>query len=163
MEKQVKTQQEIEKEMLELNEQFSAFLHTKGIAAKFRLAFSDMAESARKQHEADVANFEAVKAQSAEDNKEFAEFLHTKGISAKFRLVVENIKKGAGAASANTAEQIAKVRSQTQANIARANAHGRPGAAPETYTAESLAKEFNAFLKSKGLDSQYTVEITEEN
>ena len=30
---EIKTQQEIEQEMLELNEQFSAFLHTKGIKA----------------------------------------------------------------------------------------------------------------------------------
>lgn len=162
MENQAKTQQEIEKEMLELNEQFSEFLHTKGITAKFKLAFSDMAESARKQHESDAAAFEAVKAQSAEDNKEFVEFLHTKGIKAKFRLVVENIKNGASAAPTNTAEQIAKVHAQTQAGIARANAYGKPGAAPQNYTAESLADEFNAFLKSKGLDSQYTVAITEE-
>lgn len=163
MENRVKTQAEIEKEMLELNEQFSAFLHTKGIVAKFKLAFSDMADSARAQHEADVANFEAVKAQSAEDNKEFVEFLHTKGIKAKFHLVVENIKKGASAAPQNTAAQIAKVRAQTQAGIAQAQAYGNPYAsAPKTYTAESLADEFNDFLKSKGLDSQYTVVITEE-
>ena len=163
MENRVKTQAEIEKEMLELNEQFSAFLHTKGIVAKFKLAFSDMADSARAQHAADVASFEAVKAQSAEDNKEFVEFLHTKGIKAKFHLVVENIKKGASAAPQNTAAQIAKVRAQTQAGIAQAQAYGNPYAsAPKTYTAESLADEFNDFLKSKGLDSQYTVVITEE-
>ena len=94
MENRTKTQQKIEQEMLELNEQFSAFLHTKGIAAKFKLAFNNMSESAKKQHAADVAEFEAVKAQSAEDNKEFAEFLRTKGIKAKYKLVVENIKKG---------------------------------------------------------------------
>lgn len=147
--------------MLELNEQLSAFLHTKGIAAKFKLAFSNMAESAHKQHESDAADFEAVKAQSAEDNKEFAEFLHTKGIKAKFRFVVENIKNGASESSANTAEQIAKLRAQTQANIVHANAYGKPSA-PQVCTAESLTDEFNAFLKSKGLDSQYTVVITEE-
>lgn len=158
-----KTQQQIEQEMLELNQQFSEFLHTKGIAAKFKLAFSDMAASAHTQHEADVASFEAVKAQSAEDNKEFVEFLHTKGIKAKFHLVVENIKKGASVAPQNTAAQIAKVQAETQANIAKANAYGNPYAsAPQTYTAESLADEFNAFLKSKGLDNQYTVVITEE-
>lgn len=163
MENRVKTQAEIEQEMLELNEQFSAFLHTKGITAKFKLAFSDMAESARKQHEADVAQFEAVKAQSAEDNKEFVEFLHTKGIKAKFHLVIENIKKGAKEAPQNTAAQIAKVHAQTQAGITQAHAYGNPhGTTPKDYTAESLADEFNAFLKSKGLDSQYTVVITEE-
>ena len=145
-----KTQQQIEQEMLELNEQFSAFLHTKGITAKFKLAFSDMADSARKQHEADVAQFEAVKAQSAEDNKEFVEFLHTKGVKAKFHLVVENIKKGASAAPQNTAAQIAKVQAETQANIARTN------------NITTLEAEFNAFLKSKGLDGKYTVSVTEE-
>ena len=75
MENKTETQQEIENEMLELNEQFSAFLHTKGIAAKFKLAFHNMSESTKQQHAADVAEFEAVKAKSAEDNKEFAEFL----------------------------------------------------------------------------------------
>lgn len=162
MENKVKTQAEIEQEMLELNEQFGAFLHTKGIAAKFKLAFSDMANSARKQHAADVENFEAVKAQSAEDNKEFVEFLHTKGVKAKFHLVIENIKKGAKAAPQNTAAQIAKVHAQTQAGIAQANAYGNPYAAADAYTAESLAEEFNAFLKAKGLDAEYTVVITEE-
>lgn len=163
MENRAKTEAEIEQEMLELNEQFSAFLHTKGIVAKFKLAFANMADSARKQHEADVAQLEAVKAQSREDNKELVEFLHTKGIKAKYRLMIENIKKGAKAAPQNTAAQIAKVRAQTQAGIAQAHAYGNPYAAtPATYTADSLAAEFNAFLKSKGLDSQYTVTITEE-
>lgn len=159
-----KTQQQIEQEMLELNEQFSAFLHTKGIVAKFKLAFSDMAESARKQRKADAARLEAVKAKSAEENKEFVEFLHTKGIKAKFRLVIENIRKGAKETSQKTAAQIAKVRAQTQASIAQSRAYGSPYAeAPKAYTAETLAEEFNAFLKAKGLDSEYTVVITEEN
>lgn len=159
-----KTQQQIEQEMLELNRQFSEFLHTKGIATKFKLAFSNMGEAAHTQHEQDVAQFEAVKAQSAEDNKEFVEFLHTKGVKAKFHLVVENIKSGAKASPQNTAEQIAKVQAQTAEAVARANAYGNPYAAtPKDYTAESLANEFNAFLKSKGLDGQYTVVITEEN
>ena len=147
MENRSKTQQEIEQEMVELNDQFSAFLHTKSIAAKFKLAFNNMGESARKQHAADVAEFEAVKAQSAEDNKEFAEFLRTKGIKAKYKLVVENIKKGAKEASANTAAQIAKVRAERQA---------------AAVNADTLEGEFNAFLKSKGLDGKYTVSVTEE-
>ena len=160
MENRTKTQQEIEQEMLELNEQFSAFLHTKGIAAKFKLAFNNMSESAKKQHAADVAEFEAVKAQSAEDNKEFAEFLRTKGIKAKYKLVVENIKKGAKAAPESTAAQIARVQAETQAAVARANAMGKPAVAE--VSASSLEKEFNAFLKSKGLDGKYTVLVTEE-
>lgn len=164
MENRTKTAQEIEQEMQELNEQFSAFLHTKGVGAKFKIAFANMGASARKQHEADKANFEAVKAQSAEDNKEFVEFLHTKGIKAKYNLVVENIKKGAKAAPHDTAAQIAKIHTRTQEAVARANAHGNPCSktAPEAYTAASLADEFNAFLKSKGLDGKYTVSITEE-
>lgn len=162
MENRAKTQQEIEQEMLELNEQFSAFLHTKGIAAKFKLAFHNMSESARKQHAADVAEFEAVKAQSAEDNKEFAEFLRTKGIKAKYKLVIENIKKGAKAAPANTAAQIAKVQAETQAAVARVNALGKTQSAATQISAATLEEEFNAFLKTKGLDGKYTVCVTEE-
>ena len=162
MENNVKTQAEIEKEMLELNEQFGDFLKTKGIKAKFKLAFSNMADSARKQHEEDKASFEAVKAKSREENKEFVEFLQTKGLKAKFRLVIENIKKGAKAAPKNTAAQIARVQAQTQASIARSQAYANPTANTVSYSAEGLAEEFNAFLKSKGLDSQYTVTITEE-
>ena len=162
MENRTKTQQEIEQEMMELNDQFAAFLHTKGIAAKFKLAFNNMSESAKKQHAADVAEFEAVKAKSAEDNKEFAEFLRTKGIKAKYKLVVENIKKGAKAAPANTAAQIAKVKAETQAAVARANALGKPQPATTEVSSATLEAEFNAFLKSKGLDGKYTVSITEE-
>ncbi|MDE6030188.1 MAG: hypothetical protein K2G32_01015 [Oscillospiraceae bacterium] len=156
MENQVKTQAEIEQEMLELNKQFGEFLHTKGITAKFKLAFSNMGDSVKKQHEADKTQYEAVKAQSAEDNKEFVEFLHTKGLKAKFNLVVENIKKGAEAAPQRTAENIAKATAQAHAHVPP-----HPGApAPRGgYTAESLSKEFNEFLKMKGLDSQYKVEI----
>jgi len=91
MEKQVKTQAQIEQEMLELNKQFGEFLHTKGIAAKFKLAFANMGDSAKKQHEAGVRS-----------------------------------------------------------------ARGQ-------YTAESLAEEFNEFLKMKGLDTRYTVEIKDSD
>lgn len=157
-----KTQQQYEKEMLELNKQFSEFLHTKGLGKKFKLAFSNMAESARKQKEIDKANFTAVKAKSEEENKEFVELLHTKGLKAKFRLVVENIKKGARESSQRTAEQIAKAKAQTAANIARANSYNHLNSV-EDYTAESLAEAFNEFLKTKGLENEYSVEITEIN
>lgn len=162
MENNLRTQQEIEQEMLELNEQFSAFLHTKGIAAKFRLAFNNMSESAKKQHAADAAEFEAVKAKSAEDNKEFAEFLRTKGIKAKYRLVVENIKQGAKAAPASSAAQIAKIQAETQAAAAKANALGKAHAQSAEVSAGTLEDEFNAFLKSKGLDGKFTVSVTED-
>ena len=160
MANEVKTQKEIEEEMNELNEQFSAFLHTKGIKAKFKLAFNNMSESAKKQHEADVAEFEAVKAKSAEDNKEFAEFLRTKGIKAKYKLVIENMKKGAKEAPANTAAQIAKVKAETQAAVARANALGKTNTVAAEVNAATLENEFNAFLKSKGLDGKYTVSVS---
>lgn len=160
MEKQVKTQAQIEQEMLELNKQFGEFLHTKGIAAKFKLAFANMGDSAKKQHEADKAQFEAVKAQSAEDNAEFAEFLHTKGLKAKFNLVVENIKKGAEAAPRRTAENIAKATARTQVHV---NPHAGVRSARGQYTAESLAEEFNEFLKMKGLDTRCTVEIKDSD
>ena len=165
MENRVKTEQKIEKEMLELNQQFGEFLHTKGIVAKFKIAFGNIKESTHKQREADRADFEAVKAQSEEDNKEFVEFLHTKGVKAKYNLIVNNIKNGAKAASGDIAAQIAKVNAHTQEAIARANAYGNlynSKAALGTYTAASLADEFNAFLKAKGLDGKYTVSITEE-
>ena len=163
MENNTKTTQEIEKEMLELNNQFSEFLHTKGIVAKFKLAFNNMSESAKKQHEADVENFEAVKAKSAEDNKEFVEFLQTKGIKAKYNLVIENLKKGIKDAPANTAAQIAKTKAQTQAAVAHANSLGHQKSATTVeVTAGSLEEEFNEFLKSKGLDGKYTVTVTEE-
>ena len=113
MENKLKTQQEIEQEMLELNEQFSAFLRTKGIKAKYKL-------------------------------------------------VVENIKKDAKAAPMSTAAQIAKVQAQTQAAVARANAMGKPEPAATEVSAATLEDEFNAFLKSKGLDGKYTVSVTEE-
>ena len=114
MENRTKTQQEIEQEMMELNDQFAAFLHTKGIAAKFKLAFNNMSESAKKQHAADLA------------------------------------------------AQIAKVKAETQGAVARANALGKPQPATAEVSAATLEAEFNAFLKSKGLDGKYTVSVTEE-
>lgn len=160
MEKQVKTQAQIEQEMLELNKQFGEFLHTKGIAAKFKLAFANMGDSAAKQHEADKAQYEAVKAQSAEDNAEFVEFLHTKGLKAKFNLVVGNIKKGAETAPQRTAESIAKATAQAHVHV---NPYAGVRKSGEQYTAQSLTEEFNEFLKMKGLDTQYTVEIKDSD
>ena len=60
----------VEQEMLELNNQFSEFLKTKGIKAKFKLAFSNMAESAKKQHEQDVKKINEIKEKSIEENKD---------------------------------------------------------------------------------------------
>ena len=158
----VKTQEEMEQEMLTLNQQFSEFLHTKGIVAKFKLAFNNMGESARKQHQKNVEEFEVIKAKSAEENKEFVEFLHTKGIKAKFHLIIENIKKGIANAPANTAAQIAKINAQTQASIAHSRSLANPQKAEATYSAESLTEDFNEFLKLKGLDGKYTVVIEEK-
>ena len=141
-------QKEVEQNMLELNNQFGEFLHTKGIKAKFKLAFSNMAESAKKQHKQDVENFNEIKEKSKEENKDFVEFLHAKGIKAKFHVVVENIKKGIKEAPKITAAQIA---------------NSKPTIYKQTQqiTANDLKREFNEFLKQKGLDYEYQVEIIE--
>lgn len=134
-----------ELEVKELNEQFSEFLKTKGIKAKFKLAFENIKESVKLQHEKDVKAFNEVKEKSAQENKEFAEFLQTKGFKAKVKLVIENIKNGASEANEKTKMQIAK-----------ANELAKP-----SYNKNTLSNEFNAFLKSKGLDSKYIVTIEE--
>lgn len=137
----------------EVSEQFSEFLKTKGIKAKFKLAFENMKESARLQHEKDVKQFNEIKAKSEEENKDFVEFLHTKGIKAKAKLVIENIKKGARESKEKTKEQIAKVKELGKVNK------------PVTYSASDLSKEFNEFLKQKELNEKFVVtieEITEE-
>lgn len=152
--KMEENQKQVEKEMMELNQQFTEFLHTKGIKSKFKLAFSNMAESARKQHEKDVKNFNEIK--NSQENKDFVEFLHTKGIKAKFHLVIENIKRGIKEAPEKTAKQIAN----TRVNVY--NSYSRKQVNNEEVTAEMLAKEFNEFLKLKGLESKFKVEISEE-
>ena len=152
--------EQTEQRIDELNAQFVEFLHTKGIAAKFRLAFSGMAESAARQRDKDRARFEEVKRQSAENNKEFVEFLHTKGIGAKFRLVVKNIKEGTKNAPQNTAAQIAKAKANAAANIPHSGKSVSPVRGDAA--ARELAEQFEAFLKEKGLDTEYSVEITEE-
>ncbi|MDE7380386.1 MAG: hypothetical protein K2N14_04965, partial [Clostridia bacterium] len=90
----------------EISKQFEEFCHTKGIAAKFKVAFANMAENTRKQREADKAKLAEVKRQSAEANPEFTEFLHTKGFKAKVKLVIENIKKGAKESNERVRKQI---------------------------------------------------------
>ncbi len=160
----------------EISRQFEEFCHTKGIAAKFKVAFANMAEGARKQREADKAQLEEVKRKSAEANPEFTEFLHTKGFKAKVQLIIANLKKGIKEAPAKTAAAVDGISAQTKANIARAQAsayrttagygvtHGAKVTDASEYTADELAREFNEFLKSKGLDGKYAVEVTgEEN
>ena len=142
----------------EITEQFEEFCHTKGIVAKFKVAFEQMGENARRQHEQDKANIEAVK--NSEENKEFKEFLHTKGFKAKCRFVIESIKRGAKNANADTAKKLDELHARTQANI-RAHSVSQ-SAKPAEYTAEQLAAEFNAFLKERGLDEKYAVQIVEE-
>ena len=130
------TQQQ-ENEVKELNEQFVTFLHTKGIKAKFKLAFSNMKESAKIQHRKDVQSFQTVKAKSIEENREFYEFLHTKGFKAKVKLVIENIKKGAR------------------------EAKNRPVNSYIHINEVNLDKELELFLKSKNLDQKYKITIEE--
>ena len=142
----------------EITKQFEEFCHTKGIVAKFKVAFEQMGENASRQKEQDKANIEAVK--NSEENKEFREFLHTKGFKAKCRLVIENIKRGAANANADTARKLDELHAKTQAGIC---AHSvTPNAKPAEYSAEELAAEFNAFLKERGLDEKYAVQIVEE-
>ncbi|MDE6442527.1 MAG: hypothetical protein K2L12_07255 [Clostridia bacterium] len=149
--RRLKTMEQNTNNYEEISKQFEEFCHTKGIAAKFKVAFANMAESARKQREADKAFFEEMKRQSAEANPEFTEFLHTKGFKAKVKLVIENIKKGAKESNEKVRKQIDEAK------------YGVPNVAVHTYSAEELSREFNEFLKSKGLDGKYTVEVTEEN
>lgn len=139
MEKQVYLNQE----QKEVNDQFKEFLQTKGIKAKFNLAFENMKESAKQQHEKDVKAFNEVKQQSMEENKDFVEFLHTKGLKAKIKLVIEDIKKGAREANVNTKAQI----------------EASKKLATPSYNADTLTKEFNEFLKMKGLSNKYVVTI----
>ena len=134
----------------EISKQFEEFCHTKGIVAKFKVAFANMAEGARKQREADKAKLEEVKRQSAEANPEFTEFLHTKGFKAKVKLIIENIKKGAKESNERVRKQIEEAK------------HGVPSVTVPSYSAEELSREFNAFLKAKNLDGKYVVEVTEE-
>lgn len=139
----------------EISGQFEEFCRTKGITAKFKVAFANMAENTRRQKEADKANFEEAKRKSAEENPEFTEFLRTKGLKAKMRLVVENIKKGAQEAPQKTAAAVKKAKSKASVGV-----YGKD-APLAGYSADDLSREFNAFLKAKGLDGTYTVEVTE--
>ena len=142
----------------EITKQFEEFCHTKGIVAKFKVAFEQMGDNARRQHEQDKANIEAVK--NSEENKEFKEFLHTKGLKAKCRFVIESMKKSAKNANADTAKKLDELHAKTQASI---RAHSvTPNAKPAEYSAKQLAAEFNAFLKERGLDEKYAVQIVEE-
>ena len=134
----------------EISKQFEEFCHTKGIAAKFRVAFANMAENTRKQKEADKKQLEEVKRQSAEANPEFTEFLHTKGLKAKVKLIIANLKKGARESTEKIRQQIEQAK------------HGVPSVTAHNYTADELSREFNIFLKSKGLDDKYVVEVSEE-
>ncbi|MDE7395256.1 MAG: hypothetical protein K2M95_03955 [Clostridiales bacterium] len=158
----------------EISKQFEEFCHTKGIGAKFKLAFANMAESTRKQAAADKARLEEVKRQSAEANPEFTEFLHTKGFKAKVKLIIANLKKGCKEARQKTAAAVDRVSAQTKANITRAQenvyrttaGYGAVGGAKlqdaSDYSADELTREFNAFLKAQGLDGKYAVEVTGE-
>lgn len=130
------TEQE-QNEVKELNEQFVEFLHTKGIKAKFKLAFSNMKESAKIQHQKDVQSFQTIKEKSIEENREFYEFLHTKGFKAKVKLIIENIKKGAR------------------------EAKNRPVSSYNHINEVNLDKELELFLKSKNLDKKYKITIEE--
>ncbi len=140
----------LESDFKDVDEQFSEFLHTKGIKSKFKLAFSNMAESAKIQRQKDKEAFAARKAQSREENKEFVEFLETKGVKAKYKLVIENIKKGAKESNEKVKAQIAEQKEL------RKNGY-KP--VQKELSNEEVIDEFNNFLKSKGLDNNFQVSL----
>lgn len=144
-------QNQVEQEMLELNSQFSEFLKTKGIKAKFKLAIRNIVDSAKKQHQQDIKSFNEIKEKSKEENKDFVEFLEAKGIKAKFHVIVENIKRGIKETPQKTAQQIANSKPSIN-NMDKSITK---------ITAKDLNKEFNEFLKAKGLSNDYIVEIVE--
>ncbi len=144
-------QNQVEQEMLELKSQFSEFLKTKGIKAKFKLAIGNIVDSAKKQHKQDIKSFNEIKENYKEENKDFVEFLEAKGIKAKFHVIVENIKRGIKETPHKTAQQIANSKPSIS-NIDKSITK---------ITANDLNKEFNEFLKAKGLSNDYIVEIVE--
>lgn len=98
--------------------------------------------------------------------------MHTKGFKAKVKLIIANLKKGCKEAPARTAAAVDGISAQTRTNIARAqanvyrttagygtNPYGAKTKDASEYSADELAREFNEFLKAKGLDS-YMVEVT---
>lgn len=147
----------------EIRKQFSEFCYTKGIVTKFRLAFANMAESTRKQREANKAQLEEVKRQSVENNPEFTEFLHAKGFKTKVRLVIENIKRGAKEAPVKTTAAVDRISAQAKANITKTKVYSSNAnsLSLEGYTTEELTREFNTFLKAKSLYG-YNIEVIRE-
>lgn len=162
----IRRKQEMEQYNELITNQFNEFCHTKGITAKFKVAFANMSENTRNQHEMDKKEFEKIKRQSVENNPEFVEFLHTKGMKAKFRLVIENIKKSAKESSKKVAQQRDVIALQTKANIGKSKNDFNPydvmkGRDISNYSLEEITEEFNLYLKLKGLDTKYSVEILE--
>lgn len=135
----------MEKDIVKLNKEFKEFLETKGIKAKFQIVVNNIKESVKEQHEKDVKSFNEIKQKSIEENKDFVEFLHTKGLKAKVKLVIENIKKGARESNEKVKAQIAATK----------------GVNYSPTSVEDLNKEFDSFLKQKGLDDKYNVIIEE--
>lgn len=161
----IRRKEKMEQHNVLIANQFNEFCHTKGITAKFKVAFTNMAENAHNEHEMNKKEFEEVKRQSAKDNEEFVEFLQTKGIKARFRLVIENIKKSAKESTMKVAYQNDMITSQTKENIARSKNSPSYDDIKSTdisnYSLEEITKEFNLYLKSKGLDTKYSVDISE--
>ena len=92
-----------------------------------------------------------VEQEMLELNSQFSEFLKTKGIKAKFHVIVENIKRGIKETPQKTAQQIANSKPSIN-NVDKSITK---------ITANDLNKEFNEFLKAKGLSNDYIVEIVE--
>lgn len=138
----------IEDEMVDVNQQFTDFLKTKGIKARFKLAFSNMKDNAAVQHQESVREFKEIKKESRENNKEFVEFLETKGLKAKFYVVVNGFKNGI--------KEVKSIDKDSDLEEETVECNSTDCKATE------LSTEFNNFLKMQGLDTKYQVQIIEK-
>lgn len=90
----------------------------------FKRAFDDMKESAKKQHEIDKENFEAVKKDSKarfEEAKkvdpDFQEFKDAKGLKGKAKVVVSHIERDGKAIAEENRENYKKMLEEQRENM----------------------------------------------
>lgn len=87
-------------------------------------AIDDMKESARKQHEIDKENYEAVKADSKarfeeakKTDPDFQEFKDAKGIKAKAKVVAEHVSRDAKKQAEKNREEYEKMLEEQRKNL----------------------------------------------
>ncbi|MBQ2872712.1 MAG: hypothetical protein IJE89_01780 [Bacilli bacterium] len=87
-------------------------------------AFDDMKESAKKQHEIDKENFEAVKADSKarfeeakKTNPDFQEFKDAKGLAGKAKVVLSHMERDGKAIAEENRENYKKMLEEQRQNI----------------------------------------------